>query len=190
MFSSRNTPLHAGMRTSRMERTCRLHSILCMVSSNRLSFTPAIDSLRPPDTTHPIFLHRMADVKPLMWGYKISREIARRMPHFRGEYASFHPAFAPGGPASVIARAEGPVSLDAPRIMYSKEDESALEAYVRKKGAWNFRFFVSILMKVLPLSFLHFSVTTGWHSVSFHSTTSVLSFFFRFVYVWEVGSGL
>ena len=27
-------------------------------------------------------------------------------------------------------------------------------------------------------SFLHFSVTTGWHSVSFHSTTSVLSIFF------------
>jgi len=89
----------------------------------------------------PGFLESPADVKPLMLGYKISREIARRMPHFRGEYASLHPSFAPGGPASVIARAEGPVALDAPRIMYSKEDERALEAYVRK------------------------GVTTSWHSL-------------------------
>ena len=80
-------------------------------------------------------------MKPLIWGYKVSREIARRMPHFRGEYAPLHPSYAPGGPASVIAHAEGPVALDAPRIMYSKEDERALEAYVRKGGAWNFLFF-------------------------------------------------
>ena len=144
MSPSRNTPSRAGTRTSRMERTCWLHSILCMASSNRLSFTSAIDSLVPPDTTRLILLYRLADVKPLMWGYKLSREIARRMPHFRGEYASFHPAFAPGGPASVIAQAEGPVSLAAPRIMYSKEDELALEAYVRKKGACNSLFFISL----------------------------------------------
>ena len=100
-----------------------------------------------------------------MWGYKLSREIARRMPHFRGEYASFHPAFAPGGPASVIAQAEGPVSLAAPRIMYSKEDERALEAYVRKKGACNSLFFyISLLMKVLSLSF---STSLSDHGVAF-----------------------
>ena len=74
-------------------------------------------------------------MKPLMWGYKFSREIARRMPHFRGEHAPLHPLFEPGGPASVIAQAEGPVALDTPRIIYSEEDERALEAYVRKRGA-------------------------------------------------------
>jgi len=74
-------------------------------------------------------------VKPLTWAYKFSREIARRMAHFRGEPAVAHPAFAPGSPASVIAHAEGPVALDAPRIVYSKEDERVLEAYVRKRGS-------------------------------------------------------
>jgi hypothetical protein len=41
-------------------------------------------------------------VRPLTWAYKFTREIARRMPHFRGELHMVHPAFAPGGPASTI----------------------------------------------------------------------------------------
>jgi alcohol oxidase len=77
----------------------------------------------------------MADVAPLVWGYKFTREIARRMPHFRGEPAPLHPAFAPGRPASLVAHAEGPVALDAPRITYSDEDERAIETYVRAMGA-------------------------------------------------------
>ncbi|KAH9055340.1 GMC oxidoreductase-domain-containing protein, partial [Lactarius vividus] len=52
-------------------------------------------------------------------------ESSRRMPHFRGEPPALHPAFAPGGPAA------GPVSFDAPRLVYSEEDERALEAFVR-----------------------------------------------------------
>ncbi len=74
-------------------------------------------------------------MQPLMWGYKFTREIARRMPHFRGEPPVLHPAFALGTPASVVAHAEGPVSFDAPRIVYSEEDERALEAFVRANGA-------------------------------------------------------
>lgn len=77
----------------------------------------------------------MADVKLLVWSYKFSREIARRMPHFRGEPAVLHPMFSPGGPASVVEHAEGPVGMDVPRIVYSDEDERALEAYVRAMGA-------------------------------------------------------
>ena len=84
----------------------------------------------------------MADVRPLAWGYKFGREIARRMPHFRGEPAALHPAFAPGRPASIIAHAEGPVAFDAPRIVYSDDDERALEAYVRAMGAWTTEIFV------------------------------------------------
>jgi alcohol oxidase len=77
----------------------------------------------------------MADVKVLTWGYKFTREIARRMPHFRGEPAALHPAFAPGGPAEIVPHAEGPVAFDTPRIEYSEEDERALEAYARAAGA-------------------------------------------------------
>lgn len=73
----------------------------------------------------------MADVKPLMWGYKFVREIGRRMPHFRGEPAALHPAFSPDGAAAVVEHADGPVSLNVPRIEYEDEDERALEAYTR-----------------------------------------------------------
>ena len=75
-------------------------------------------------------------MRPLTWGYKFLREVARRMPHFRGEPPVVHPAFAPGGPASVIAHAEGPVLFDAPRIVYSEEDERVLEEFVRAEGAY------------------------------------------------------
>ena len=77
----------------------------------------------------------MADVKPLMWGYKFSREIARRMPHFRGEPRTLHPGFGAGRSASLIEHAEGPVAFDSPRVVYEEEDERTLEAYVRKMGA-------------------------------------------------------
>jgi len=66
-----------------------------------------------------------------MWGYKFSREIARRMPHFRGEPSALHPAFAPGSAAAVVEHAEGPVAFDTPRIEYSDEDERAIEAFAR-----------------------------------------------------------
>ena len=77
----------------------------------------------------------MADVRPLMWAYKFVREIAHRMPHFRGEPAPLHPAFAPDSAAAVVGHADGPVALDAPRIKYSEEDDRALEAFVRATGA-------------------------------------------------------
>ena len=74
-------------------------------------------------------------MKVLTWGYKLTREIARRMPHFRGEPAALHPAFAPGSPAAIVPHAEGPVAFDTPRIKYSEEDEHALEEYARATGA-------------------------------------------------------
>jgi hypothetical protein len=110
-------------------------------------------------------------MQPLIWGYKFTREIARRMPHFRGEPGVLHPGFAAGGPASVIEHAEGPVPFNAPRIVYSEEDDRALEAFAREKGA--------CLPFSVPLTiFAHSSffhsflvlgggvVVTAWHSVS------------------------
>jgi hypothetical protein len=104
---------------------------LSQATSNRQSDFP------PGDRAYNI-LHipcRMADVKVLTWGYKFTREIARRMPHFRGEPAALHPAFTPGSPAAIVPHAEGPVAFDTPRIEYSEEDERALEAYARATGA-------------------------------------------------------
>ena len=82
---------------------------------------------------------------PLIWGYKYQREIARRMPHFRGEPPMLHPAFAPGGPASIVAHANGPVPFDAPRIVYSAEDERALEAFAHANGARTLIFRISLI---------------------------------------------
>ena len=86
-------------------------------------------------------------MQPLIWGYKFTREIARRMPHFSGEPPTLHPAFAPGGPASIVPHAEGPIAFDTPRIVYSEEDEDALEAFIRANG-------------VLLLFPLHYSLTS------------------------------
>ncbi|KAI0245551.1 GMC oxidoreductase-domain-containing protein [Lactifluus subvellereus] len=77
----------------------------------------------------PGYLKSMADVKPLTWGYKFTREIARRMPHFRGEPPAMHPAFNPGGTAAIVEHAEGPIAFDVTPIVYSEEDERALETY-------------------------------------------------------------
>lgn len=44
---------------------------------------------------HPGYLDKEVDVKALAWGYKLGREIARRMPSYRGEVAAVHPNFSP-----------------------------------------------------------------------------------------------
>ncbi|KAI9432498.1 GMC oxidoreductase-domain-containing protein, partial [Lactarius indigo] len=92
--------------------------------------THADDASAPIDFV-PGYFESKADVRPLTWGYKFMREVARRLPHFRGEPPALHPKFASGGPASVVAHAEGPIPFDAPRIVYSEDDERALEEFAR-----------------------------------------------------------
>lgn len=72
----------------------------------------------PSSSPHACYLlfTMKADLRPLTWAYKFTREIARRMPHFRSEPHVQHPTFAPGGPASIIEHAD----FDTPRIVYSK----------------------------------------------------------------------
>ncbi|KAI9439017.1 alcohol oxidase-like protein [Lactarius indigo] len=112
----------------------------CPLARGHVHITHADDVAAPVDF-NPNYFKSKADLRPLTWGYKFLREIARRMPHFRGEPPMLHPAFAPGGPASIVAHADGPVPFDAPRIVYSEEDERALEA------------------------FAYANVATGWHSL-------------------------
>ncbi|KZW01403.1 alcohol oxidase [Exidia glandulosa HHB12029] len=76
-----------------------------------------------------------ADVATCKWLYKLGREQARRMPSYRGEYAAMHPSFPPGGEAACKAGPRyrvGPVAMDAPDIVYSSEDEKALEEWIRR----------------------------------------------------------
>lgn len=76
----------------------------------------------------------------LNWGYKRSREHARRMPSYRGEYVPGHPQFAETSAALCKGEVQ-PVPIDAPDIAYTEEDEKAIELFTRKNGmsSLNFR---------------------------------------------------
>ena len=76
-------------------------------------------------------MHRPDDLAVMNWAYKRSREFARRMPSYRGEYTACHPKFPKGSEAECREEAL-PVPVDAPDIKWSPEDEKAIEAFTRK----------------------------------------------------------
>ena len=55
------------------------------------------------------------------------------MPHFRGEAAPLHPKF-PAGSAAAVVEEGVPSPIDAPPIVYTNEDDKAIEQYVRGIG--------------------------------------------------------
>jgi alcohol oxidase len=75
------------------------------------------------------FLSHEADIAPQVWTYNKIREIARRMPSFRGELESTHPRYAPNSAAACIS-AYDPDIVD---IKYAEEDDKAIEKWVREK---------------------------------------------------------
>jgi alcohol oxidase len=78
-------------------------------------------------------LKRKDDLELLNYGYKRSREYARRMTCYRGEYVPNHPQFAQSSKA--LCKGENrPVAVDAPDIEYTEEDEKVIETYTRKSG--------------------------------------------------------
>jgi len=58
------------------------------------------------------------------------REIFRRLPSYRGEVAAGHPSF-PEGSAAACGEASGPVGVDAPDIVYTAEDDKAIDEFHR-----------------------------------------------------------
>ncbi len=81
-----------------------------------------------------IFTSSPADVAALVWGYKKGRELLRRMSVYRGPFAPLHPQFPGGSPAAAALAENVPVTLDAPKIVYSKEDDEAIATNVRNFG--------------------------------------------------------
>lgn len=73
------------------------------------------------------------DLNILRWAYKHAREIARRMPVYRGEYAPEHPAF-PEGSEAAAGPADGPVPIDAPKLRYTEADDRAIDEYSKRFG--------------------------------------------------------
>ena len=76
----------------------------------------------------------MADVVVLRWAYKKSREFARRSAFYRGEVVSGHPAFPEGSRVAAVESAS-PVPIDTPDLVYTKEDDEAIDLYHRQNGA-------------------------------------------------------
>ena len=52
---------------------------------------------------------------------------------YRGEYPPNHPTF-PEGSAALCQENISPVSVDAPNITYTAEDDTAIKAHVRASG--------------------------------------------------------
>ncbi|KAL8407724.1 hypothetical protein RB594_006530 [Gaeumannomyces avenae] len=75
------------------------------------------------------------DVKKMIWAYKKQREIARRMPCFRGEIPSGHPPFPPGSKAACVGLAAAPVAAEVRDVEYGAEDDRAIERFIREQVA-------------------------------------------------------
>ncbi|KZT68076.1 GMC oxidoreductase [Daedalea quercina L-15889] len=92
--------------------------------------TSADDVSAAPDFD-PGFLQREEDLVLLRWGYKCSREFARRMSLYCGEYLPSHPKFAEGSQARCSSEGT-PVAIDAPALQYNAEDDKAIDDYSRR----------------------------------------------------------
>ncbi|KAG2344724.1 alcohol oxidase-like protein [Suillus weaverae] len=78
------------------------------------------------------YLDDPSDIVPLNFGYKKMREIVRRMPSYRGEVPIGHPGF-PEGSAAVCGETTGPVDLKAPDLIYTAEDDEAINRHIRRR---------------------------------------------------------
>ncbi|KAG2153654.1 GMC oxidoreductase-domain-containing protein [Suillus bovinus] len=76
------------------------------------------------------FLDDPSDIVPLNFAYKKMRELFRRMASYRGEVTAGHPDF-PEGSAAACGEASGPVDLNAPDIVYTAEDDEAIDRFHR-----------------------------------------------------------
>jgi len=74
------------------------------------------------------FLNHPSDIKKQLWAYKTSREIGRRLPYYKGELELGHPKFKEG---SAAALSTGPIEGEVKNIEYSKEDDEAIEDWIR-----------------------------------------------------------
>ena len=74
-----------------------------------------------------------ADLVILRWGYKKARELARRLKYYAGDVVVGHPNFKPGSKAAT-SQSNTPTAITAPKIVYSKEDDDAIDEYHRRTG--------------------------------------------------------
>ena len=76
-----------------------------------------------------------ADLVILRWAYKHVREIGRRMEFYRGDLQVGHPTFAESSQAATQLTG-APAEISAPKIVYSKEDDDAIDEFHRRTGPY------------------------------------------------------
>lgn len=80
------------------------------------------------------FLSNPLDLEKLVWGYKLQREIVRRMSHYRGPLQVGHPTFPPGSKAGYDTVDKASATRGSPvPITYSKQDDEAIESFIRER---------------------------------------------------------
>jgi alcohol oxidase len=92
------------------------------------------DNPNSPLDFEPAYFSKPGDVAQFTPLYKMARELARRMPVYRGEVPAFHPMFPAGSPAA-CTETEGPVPIDTPDIVYSEVDDEAIAKFSRNRVA-------------------------------------------------------
>lgn len=70
----------------------------------------------------------------LRWAYKMARERCRRLSIYRGEHIPGHPVFPEGSAATCSDQVSGPVDVSAPDIVYTAEDDQAIDEYIKEHG--------------------------------------------------------
>jgi alcohol oxidase len=77
-----------------------------------------------------------ADLVILRWAYKHVREIGRRMEFYRGDLQFGHPTFAKDSQA--VTQPDGlPAEISSPKIVYSKDDDDAIDEFLRRTGSYH-----------------------------------------------------
>jgi len=104
------------------------------------------DHLNSPLDFDTGFLTKEGDIAQFILSYKFTRELIRRMPAYRGEFAAFHPKF-PVGSAAACKERDVPALTDAPDIVYSDADDEAIVEFHRNSVTSTFHSLGTCAMK-------------------------------------------
>ncbi|KAG6821335.1 hypothetical protein H0H93_000196 [Arthromyces matolae] len=125
-------------------------------SKGRVHISAGLDPYGDLDF-EPGYLNDPADVGVLRWAYKRGRELARRMSVYRGEFVHGHPDF-PEGSKAVANPSAQPVEVSSPDILYTAEDDKAIDEYHRKTGQCH-----SDIFQLSDTNVFSPKVETSWH---------------------------
>jgi len=107
-------------------------SLLHSRSTGHIHITSANDIYALPELDDGL-LSDPLDVPPQRWAYKRGREIQRRMPAYRGEWAPSHPVFLEGSKAFFgLYPQHGGANLKD--YEYSAEDDAVIDDRIRRES--------------------------------------------------------